>query len=138
MPSANNPASKRPCRANLEETSHAMPTKIILRILFAGILLTLLLYTGWASTRQSVLDWGGLTSGPDRYWTIATMLDAYFGFLTFYVWVFYKEMRWLPRIAWFVAIMLFGNMAMATYVLIQLARVRDGSPVAAMLSARNP
>jgi hypothetical protein len=41
--------------------------------------------------------WGGL-EGPDRYWTIATLMDAYFGFLTFYVWVFYKEMRWLPRL----------------------------------------
>jgi len=63
-----------------------------------------------ASGRQPVLQWGGLTSGPDRYWTIATLMDAYFGFLTFYVWVFFKEVRALPRIAWFIAIMLLGNM----------------------------
>jgi len=115
-----------------------MPTKAVLRTLFSCILLTLLVYTGWASTRQSVLQWGGLTTGPDRYWTIATMLDAYFGFLTFYVWVFYKEMRWLPRIAWFVAIMLFGNMAMASYVLLQLSRLPGDSPLPAMLAGRNP
>ena len=36
-------------------------------------------------------------------------MDAYFGFLTLYVWVFYKELRRLPRIAWFVAITLLGN-----------------------------
>jgi hypothetical protein len=114
-----------------------MPTKTLLKILFSCILLTLLLYTGWASTRQPVWQWGGLTTGPDRYWTIATMLDAYFGFLTFYAWVFYKELRWLPRIAWFVAIMLFGNMAMSGYVLIQLARLGRDHPVAAMLTARN-
>jgi hypothetical protein len=52
--------------------------------------------------------------GADRYWTIATLLDAYFGFLIFYVWVFFKESRPLPQIAWFVASMLLGNMAMST------------------------
>ena len=114
-----------------------MSTKSILRILLSLILLSLLVYTSWASTRQPVLQWGGLTTGPDRFWTIATLMDAYFGFLTFYVWVFYKELRWLPRIAWFVAIMLLGNMAMSAYVLIQLARLRPGDPAAAILTARH-
>lgn len=114
-----------------------MPVKTLLRVLFSSILVTLVVYTGWAGTRQSVWQWGGLTTGPDRYWTIATMLDAYFGFLTFYVWVFYKELRWLPRIAWFTAIMLFGNMAMSGYVLIQLARWRDDQGFAGVLTARN-
>jgi len=108
-----------------------------LRILFSCILLTLLVYTGWASTQQSVLAWGGLAHGPDRWWTIATLMDAYFGFLTFYVWVFYKEARWPARVAWFVAIMLLGNMAMSSYVLLQLARLRPGRPVADILTARN-
>ncbi len=115
-----------------------MPYKTLLRVLFAAIFLTLLVYTGFASTRQSVLAWGGLTTGPDRYWTIATLLDAYFGFLTFYVWVFYKEQRWLPRILWFLAIMLLGNMAMSSYVLLQLGRLRRDDPVSNILAARNP
>jgi hypothetical protein len=114
-----------------------MQTKTLLKLLFSGILLTLLIYTGWASTRQPVLQWGGLTSGPDRYWTIATLMDAYFGFLTFYVWVFYKEPRWLPRIGWFLAIMLLGNMAMSAYVLLQLLRLRSDQDVWSILSARN-
>jgi len=115
-----------------------MSQKSLLKLLFSCILLSLAVYTGWASTRQSMLQWTGLTSGADRYWTIATMLDAYFGFLTFYVWVFYKEQRWVPRIGWFIAIMLLGNMAMSAYVLLQLMRLKAGQPAAAILAARNP
>jgi uncharacterized protein DUF1475 len=114
-----------------------MSSKIALKILFSCILLSLLAYTAWASSRQSVLLWGGLTSGPDRFWTTATLMDAYFGFLTFYVWVFYKESRWLPRVAWFIAIMLLGNMAMSAYVLRQLFRLRPEQPAHEILSSRN-
>jgi hypothetical protein len=114
-----------------------MSTKTTLKILFSSIFLCLLIYTAWASVQQPVLRWGGLTSGPDRYWTIATLMDAYFGFLTFYVWVFFKESRYLPRIAWFVAIMFLGNMAMSAYVLLQLVRLRPDQEVSTILSARN-
>ena len=114
-----------------------MSTKAALKVLFFAILLTMLIYTGWASTQQSVLQWGGVSVGRDRYWTMATLLDAYFGFLTFYVWVFYKELRWLPRVAWFIAIMLLGNMAMSAYVLLQLAKLPAREPASAILTARN-
>jgi isoprenylcysteine carboxyl methyltransferase (ICMT) family protein YpbQ len=111
-----------------------MSTKFALKILFSCIFLTLLGFTGWAGARMSVLQWGGLTTGPDRYWTIATLMDAYFGFLTFYVWVHFKESRWMPRIAWFIAIMLLGNMAMSAYVLLQLARLRPDQGASAILT----
>jgi len=114
-----------------------MTRKNALVILFCCIFLSMFLVTGWASTRQSVLQWGGLMPGPDRNWTIATLMDAYFGFLTFYVWVFYKEARWLPRIAWFIGIMLLGNMAMSAYVLLQLKRLPQGRDASGILTARN-
>ena len=107
-----------------------------LTLLFGGIFLSLALYTGWASTQQPVLAWSGLTAGRDRYWTIATLLDAYFGFITFYVWVCYKEQAWAARIGWFIAIMALGNMAMSAYVLLQLHRLRPGEPVASILTGR--
>ena len=115
-----------------------MPTKSALRVIFSVILVSMLIVTSWASMRQSMFAWGGLTTGPDRYWTIATLMDAYCGFLTFYVWVFYKEMRTLPRALWFLGVMAFGNMAMSLYVLIQLARLRPDGSVRDLLSARNP
>jgi hypothetical protein len=108
-----------------------------LKLLFSCIFLSLFLCSVWASIHQGVFAWGGL-KGPDRYWTIATLMDAYFGFLTFYVWVFYKEMRWLPRLLWLVAIMLLGNMAMSSYVLVQLARLRRNDAASSILAARNP
>jgi hypothetical protein len=114
-----------------------MNAKTTLKILFSGIFLAMFLGTGWASIHQAVQEWGGLTVGPDRYWTIATFMDAYCGFLTFYVWVFYKEQRWLPRIVWFAAIMLFGNMAMSAYVLYQLTRLRPDQGASVVLTARN-
>jgi hypothetical protein len=111
--------------------------KRALQWLFSFILVSLLGYTAWASTQQSVLDWGGLTTPPDNLWTIATLIDAYFGFITFYVWVLWKEPRALPRVAWFAAIMLLGNMAMAAYVLRQLAKHKTGDSMGVLLSARN-
>lgn len=115
-----------------------MPARTALRTLFSLIIVVMLAGTISAATHQSMFAWRGMTSGPDRYWTIATMLDAYCGFLTFYVWVFYKETRWLPRIAWFAGIMLLGNMAMSAYVLLQLARLGPGAATATLLAARNP
>jgi isoprenylcysteine carboxyl methyltransferase (ICMT) family protein YpbQ len=114
-----------------------MSSKTTLKIVFGCVLLTMLIYTGWASTQQSILQWGGLNLGRDRVWTLATLLDAYFGFLTFYVWVFYKEMSWPRRIAWFVGIMLLGNMAMSAYVLLQLARLRPEEGASLILTTRN-
>lgn len=114
-----------------------MTSKTAVKSLFIVILISMIVCTGWASSQQSVFSWGGLTTGPDRYWTIATLCDAYFGFLTFYVWVFYKEARWLPRVAWFIAIMVLGNMAMASYVLLQLMRLPAGQPASAILTTRN-
>jgi len=113
-------------------------SKTALKILFSSILLCMVIYTSWASTQQAVYQWGGLTTGPDRYWTLATLLDAYFGFITFYVWVYYKELRTLPKVLWFIAIMLLGNMAMAAYVLLQLLRLPSDSDTATILSTRNP
>jgi hypothetical protein len=114
-----------------------MPARTALRLLFGAILITMIGVTTWASVRQPVWQWGGLTHQPDNGWTIATLFDAYFGFVTFYVWLAYKERRWAPRIAWLVAILLLGNMAMASYVLLQLRRVPKEVPMATLLTARH-
>jgi hypothetical protein len=110
-----------------------MTGRTTLKLLFGTILVVMLFVTVQASLQQSVLDWRGLVDGPDRWWTIATLADAYGGFLTFYAWVFYKERSTLARTGWFIAIMLLGNFAMATYVLRQLARLRDDQPLEQLL-----
>ncbi len=93
-----------------------MKTK--LTILFSVVLLLMLIVTSWASMHESVLVGGEkLFAEP---WGVATLADTYFGFLTFYVWVAYKETTLVSRIGWFIGIMLLGNIAMAIYMLIQI------------------
>lgn len=113
-----------------------MNDKTILRMLFGFILVSLLAYNLWATAQQPLSQWAGLTTRPDNWWTIATLVDAYYGFVTFYVWVVYKERRWHARVIWFVAIMALGNIAMSAYLLLQLARLRTDEPAAAILTAR--
>lgn len=115
-----------------------MTARTVLKALFSAILVSMLVVTTTASLKQPLWDWGGLTREPDRWWTIATLFDAYFGFLTFYAWVFYKEPGVRGRAGWFVAIMLLGNIAMAAYVLLQLGRLREGDAVEQLLLRRQP
>jgi hypothetical protein len=111
--------------------------RTLLRLIFGSIFLSLFAYTTYASTQQSVFDWQGMVAEPDKWWTIATMMDAYFGFLTFYVWVFYKESSGISRTAWFIAIMLLGNMAMSIYVLRQIAKLGDDESLENILLRRH-
>jgi hypothetical protein len=101
--------------------------KRVLTVTFALILLSMIIVTGWASTVQPMWEWTGLKDHPNHAWTIATMFDTYFAFITFYIWVVYKERRGLPRILWFIAIMALGNMAIAGYMLKELRKVRSSS-----------
>ncbi|MES1195349.1 MAG: DUF1475 family protein, partial [Steroidobacter sp.] len=90
---------------------------------------------------QPVWEWTGLKEHPNHAWTIATLFDAYFGFTTFYTWVVYKERRGSSRIIWFLAIMALGNMAMATYMLKELWKLRTSKPgedvIAHLLTHKN-
>lgn len=113
-------------------------SKPLLIVLFGFIFVSLFLFTGYASFRQPVWAWTGLTRAPDNWWTAATLLDAYYGFLTFFVWVLYKERRLVPRIGWFIGIMLLGNMAMSAYVLRQLWKLRPDEGFGQLLGSRNP
>jgi len=98
-----------------------------LRAFFAAVIATMLAVTTWASLRESILAIPPAVTGDP--WFVATLFDAAFGFLTFFVWVAYKESSWLARLGWLAAILLLGNLAMATYALIQLFRVRPAAPL---------
>lgn len=70
-------------------------------------------------------------------WWVATMWDAYFGFLTFYVRVAYKEATWLRRGMWLLLILCPGNIAMAGYMLLQLFRLPSDATVRELLLRKN-
>ena len=114
-----------------------MHARAVLQLIFTAILLTMIGVTTWASLHQPVWQWGGLTQSPDNGWTIATLFDAYFGFVTFYVWLAYKERGWSARVGWLIAVLLLGNMAMSTYLLLQLRRLPKDAPMSELLTARH-
>ncbi len=94
---------------------------LFLRIAFGFVLLTMLCATSWASTQCAL--WKTPAAVVGHPWFIATMFDCYFGFLTFYIWLAYKETSWLARFGWLLAILLLGNIAMSLYMLITLFKL---------------
>lgn len=72
---------------------------------------------------------------PDP-WFRATLADAYFGFLFFWLWVAWREQSLTKSILWFVLIMTLGNLAMAAYVLIQLRHIRSGENLGRLFSRK--
>lgn len=65
---------------------------------------------------------------PDG-WFRATLADAYFGFLTVWVWVAYRERSVAARLAWLIAFLALGNLAMSAYAFLALRRLPPGEPL---------
>jgi hypothetical protein len=111
--------------------------KLLLKSIFAGIFLWMVGMTIYVSLYKPL--WLSATefSWNRSPWAVATLFDAYFGFLTFFVWVCFKERKIAARAIWFVLIMSLGNIAMSGYVLIQLFRLKTEQPLSDLL-LRNP
>ena len=108
---------------------------VFLRFAFACVLVAMLCVTSWASSVIAV--WKLPRELATHPWFIATLFDTYFAFLTFWLWLAWKERTWLPRVAWLVAILLLGNIAMAAYLLIQLFRLPKTATLEQLLARRN-
>jgi hypothetical protein len=102
-----------------------------LKVLFAAIFLWMTVLT--IRTSLTVSLWSAWDSFAANPWAVATLYDAYFGFITFWVWVAYKENALWSRVLWLVLILCLGNIAMSLYVLIQLFRLKPDQPVEALL-----
>ena len=107
--------------------------KTALTALFGIILAGMLAVTGWASLRIPIWKAGPDIADP---WSLATLADAYAGFLTFFVWVAYREARLSAKVAWFVLIMALGNIAMSIYVLRELRGLAPGAPLSSLFQKR--
>jgi len=109
---------------------------LLLRALFIVVIASMLAVTGWASARCALFDIPReVFTHP---WFIATLFDAYWAFITFYVWVAWKEQSTAARLLWFVAIILWGNLAMALYMLIELFRIHKIDQLGEVFGARRP
>ena len=108
--------------------------KLFLQVLFGAIFIWMTVMTVRTSLAVSLWEaWPTYAANP---WAVATLWDAYFGFLTFYFWVLYKERKIGARILWFVLIMGLGNIAMSFYVLLQLKQLRADDPIDTVLRRR--
>lgn len=107
-----------------------------LRFLFAAVIAAMLWVTTWASLHQALGDFvrGPVIRDP---WVIATLFDAYFAFLAFYVWVAWKERSAAARVLWFINVMLLGNLAIGAYLLRELFAIKADGQLADVFARRN-
>ncbi len=107
-----------------------------LRFLFAAVIAAMLWVTTWASLHQALGDFvrGPVIRDP---WVIATLFDAYFAFLAFYVWVAWKERSVAARVLWFINVMLLGNLAIGAYMLRELFALESDGNLADVFARRN-
>jgi hypothetical protein len=92
--------------------------KTFLKLLFVFIFLSMVAITIRTSLQISL--WAAMPAFAANPWAMATLYDAYFGFLTFFCWLAWRERALGVKLIWFVLIMALGNIAMSAYVLIQL------------------
>ncbi len=105
-----------------------------LKVLFGFIFVWMVVATVRTSLQVSLWDsWRGFSANP---WAVATLYDAYGGFITVYVWVAYKERGIAGRIIWFILIMCLGNIAMSAYILRELLRLPASESVETILWRR--
>lgn len=102
--------------------------KLFLKLLFGFIFVFMVAMTTRTSLQVPVWQ-ASFTGNP---WAWATLYDAYFGFITFFCWVAWRERSLAAKIVWFIAIMLLGNIAMSLYVLIQLFTMKPDDSISAL------
>ena len=107
----------------------------ILKGLFALIFLAMLSVIITASIDQNIFEAVGKIW--PNWWFRATLADAYFSFLTFFVWVAYKELRLWRKLIWFTSIMLLGNLAISGYMLLELFKLQEQDNFETLLTRRN-
>ena len=109
---------------------------IALRLLFVAILACMLAVTSWASGQCALFAIPrDVFTHP---WFIATLFDAYWAFVTFTVWVLWKEQSAGARILWFIAVILWGNIAMSLYMLAELFRIKTIARLGEVFGTRRP
>lgn len=118
--------------------THSSLLKMIwfLRALFVVVIVSMLWVTSWASLHQPLGEFARSATFREP-WVIATLFDAYWAFITFFVWVAWKEGTLAARVLWFVSVVLLGNIAMAIYMLRELFAVPANAPLADVFARRN-
>jgi hypothetical protein len=108
--------------------------RTFLTFICLAVLAVMLYVTISASLHQDIVS-ATRQLWPDP-WFRATLADAYCGFLFFWLWVAWREQSVAKSILWFILIMVLGNLAMASYILLQLRRMQPGDGIESLLLRR--
>ena len=93
----------------------------------AVIFVVMIIVTFRATNQMSIPQaWPSYAANP---WAVATLYDAYSGFVIYWMWVAYRERSNGTRILWFVLIMALGNIATSAYLFWQLKSLAPGEPL---------
>jgi len=92
------------------------------RILGIVVLVVMLGVLTWASLQQAL--WAVPAEVSRNRWFLATLADAYCGFIIFFAWVVSREQSMNSRVGWFAAILLLGNVATAIYLILAFGPVQ--------------
>ncbi len=94
----------------------------------------------WATSHVSIVpaiqDLIANPSAGYTPWLVATLFDAYFGFIWFWLWIAYKETSWSMRLLWLVLVLGLGNIAMGVYMLIQIWKLPKNAKIEDLLLRR--
>lgn len=94
-----------------------------LRILGIVVLVMMLGVLTWASLQQAL--WAVPAEVLRNPWFLATIADAYCGFIIFFAWVLSRERSMNARVGWLAAILLLGNVATAIYLILAFGPSRQ-------------
>jgi hypothetical protein len=90
--------------------------------------------TTWSGMHENILAIPPVVLND--VWFKATLFDAYFGFLSFFIWICYREKSLALKVFLFFAIVFLGNIAMAIYALVALFRLKPGDGVQKLFARR--
>ena len=102
----------------------------LLILFYLGVFAAML----WATVTAS-FDRDVLTAAREIWqdpWGRATLFDTYFAFLSVYLWIAWRERRWIPRLLWLAAVLTLGSFAIAGYVIWTVARLPPGRCIDAL------
>jgi hypothetical protein len=105
-----------------------------LKLLFAGIFITMVAVTVSAAMQENILLIPAAVAGDP--WFMATLFDAYFAFLVIYLWVCFREKSLWIKVVCFFAFALLGNIAISVYVLIALFKLETGAGAEALFARK--
>ena len=94
--------------------------KTALKLLFDFIFVFMVAITVRTSLQVSL--WSAMPAFAASPWVMATLYDAYFGFVTFFCWLAWRERSLALKVVWFVLIMALGNIAMCAFATFQFER----------------